>query len=86
MSETSFSAGRRIVDSLTYVSDAVTLAGAQPTKLVTSWMMDRIAPAYWIPNSKLTVPVFAVFSHVVHFVMFGAESKLNNDDDIALIS
>jgi len=43
------------------MSDAVTLAGAQPTKLVTSWMMDRIAPAYWIPNSKLTVPFLHVF-------------------------
>lgn len=55
LSETSFSAGRRFVDGLTYVSDAVAVTGAQPVKLVTNWMMDRIAPAYWIPNSKLTV-------------------------------
>jgi len=48
-------AARRIVDGLTYVSDTVTDYSKKPTKVVTNWVTDRIAPPYWIPNSQITV-------------------------------
>jgi len=48
-------AARRIVDGLTYVTDTVTDYSKKPTKVVTNWVTDRIAPPYWIPNSEITV-------------------------------
>jgi len=47
--------GRHILDSLTYVSDAVVAASSTPAKVASSWVTDRLAPSYWVPNSELTV-------------------------------
>ena len=48
-------AARRIVDGLTYVSNTVTDYSKKPTKVVSNWVTDRIAPPYWIPNSEISV-------------------------------
>jgi zinc finger FYVE domain-containing protein 1 len=46
-------AARRIVDGIHYVSDAIAYVGAKPTKVMTNWMTDQIAPSYWVPNADI---------------------------------
>jgi len=58
-------AARRIVDGLTYVSDTVTDYSKKPTKVVTNWVTDRIAPPYWIPNAQITVSLNCFVSVIV---------------------
>jgi len=48
-------AARRIVDGLTFVSDTVTDYSKKPTRIVSNWVTDRIAPPYWTPNAVITV-------------------------------
>ena len=48
-------AARKLLDGVTYISESVTAVGAKPTKVVTSWMADQIAPSYWVPNLEITV-------------------------------
>ncbi|XP_054723229.1 zinc finger FYVE domain-containing protein 1-like isoform X2 [Uloborus diversus] len=43
-----------VIDNLATVSDVVTNIGAKPTKVITSWVADQIAPSYWIPNSRIS--------------------------------
>ncbi|ELT96584.1 hypothetical protein CAPTEDRAFT_1802 [Capitella teleta] len=47
-------AARRLVDGIQYVSDAIAYVGAKPTKVMTNWVTDQIAPAYWVPNAQIT--------------------------------
>lgn len=46
-------AAQKILDSVTHISDTVASIGSQPTKLVTTWMADQIAPSYWTPNYQI---------------------------------
>lgn len=43
-----------VLDSLSSVTEVVSNISAKPTKLVSSWIADQIAPSYWTPNSKIT--------------------------------
>ena len=43
-----------MVDGVTYLSEAVSSISAKPTKIVSSWVADQIAPTYWMPNFKIT--------------------------------
>jgi len=47
-------AARRVLDGLTYVSDTITDYSKKPTKMVTNWVTDRIAPPYWVSNAEIT--------------------------------
>lgn len=42
-----------VLDSVTYLTDAIGSVGAQPTKLIKSWVTDKIRPAYWQPDSEI---------------------------------
>lgn len=46
-------AAQRVLDSVNYITETVTTIGAKPTKLVSEWVADQIAPNYWIPNSMI---------------------------------
>ncbi|XP_022086002.1 zinc finger FYVE domain-containing protein 1-like [Acanthaster planci] len=48
-------AARRVVDGLSSVIETVSSVSARPTQMVTQWMTDQIAPAYWRPNAEITV-------------------------------
>ncbi|XP_035211924.1 zinc finger FYVE domain-containing protein 1-like isoform X2 [Stegodyphus dumicola] len=43
-----------VIDNLATVSEVVTNIGAKPTKVLSSWVADQIAPSYWIPNSRIS--------------------------------
>lgn len=44
---------RMLLDGVSYLADTVTSLSAQPTKAITNWATDRIAPDYWVPNAKI---------------------------------
>lgn len=46
-------AAQRVLDSVNYLTETVTTISAKPTKLVSEWVADQIAPNYWIPNSRI---------------------------------
>ena len=48
-------AARRLLDSLNYATDTIGSISAKPAKIVGNWVTDQIAPAYWVPNSQITV-------------------------------
>jgi len=47
---TSQNSARRILDGMMNLADAITNVSAKPTKAVTSWVTDKVAPTYWTPN------------------------------------
>ncbi|XP_064621754.1 zinc finger FYVE domain-containing protein 1-like isoform X2 [Lineus longissimus] len=51
--QSSHNAGRKLLDGMSYLSDTVSGVSAKPTKMLSAWMADQIAPAYWIPNSEI---------------------------------
>ncbi|XP_058809762.1 zinc finger FYVE domain-containing protein 1-like [Phymastichus coffea] len=44
---------QRMVDGVSYLTEAMTNLSLQPTKALTAWMADQVAPAYWRPNSEI---------------------------------
>ena len=57
-SETSHSSqntAQKVVDGVSYLSGAVASVCSQPTKLLTSYVADQIAPKYWRPNDQIKV-------------------------------
>lgn len=46
-------AAQRVLDSVSYLTGTVSSISAKPTKLVSEWVADQIAPNYWIPNSRI---------------------------------
>ena len=48
-------AAQRLLDGMNFMAQAVSELSLGPTKAVTSWLTDQIAPAYWRPNSQILV-------------------------------
>ncbi|XP_043554299.1 zinc finger FYVE domain-containing protein 1 isoform X6 [Chiloscyllium plagiosum] len=46
-------AAQRLLDGMNLMAQSVSEFGAKPTKAVTAWLTDQIAPAYWRPNSQI---------------------------------
>ncbi|KAL4238677.1 Zinc finger FYVE domain-containing protein 1 [Mactra antiquata] len=46
-------AARKLIDGISYVAESIGTVSAKPTKVMTDWMTDQIAPSYWVPNSKI---------------------------------
>uniref|UniRef100_A0A1B6E4F3 FYVE-type domain-containing protein n=1 Tax=Clastoptera arizonana TaxID=38151 RepID=A0A1B6E4F3_9HEMI len=44
---------QRMIDGVSYLTEAVSNVSSQPTKLLSSWMADQIAPKYWKPNHEI---------------------------------
>lgn len=44
---------QKVIDSVAYLSEAVANVSSQPTKLLSSWVADQIAPKYWKPNQEI---------------------------------
>ena len=47
-------AARKVIDGMQYIADSVTSVSQKPTKMISDWMTDKIAPDYWVPNSQIT--------------------------------
>nr|XP_033808421.1 zinc finger FYVE domain-containing protein 1 isoform X1 [Geotrypetes seraphini] len=46
-------AAQRLLDGMNFMAQSVSELSIGPTKAVTSWLTDQIAPAYWRPNSHI---------------------------------
>lgn len=44
-----------VLDGVNYLSETMYNISAQPSKLLTGWVTDKIAPAYWKANSEIIV-------------------------------
>lgn len=44
-----------VIDGVSYLSETVYSIGAQPSKVLTDWVADKFAPAYWKPNNEIIV-------------------------------
>ncbi|XP_017787348.1 PREDICTED: zinc finger FYVE domain-containing protein 1-like isoform X2 [Nicrophorus vespilloides] len=50
----SHNSAQRVLDGVNMISDAVVSVTSQPTKVITDWVTDKIAPTYWVPNHEIT--------------------------------
>lgn len=46
-------AAQKVLDGVTYISEAVASVGSPPTRMLSSWVADQIAPKYWRPNHEI---------------------------------
>lgn len=44
---------QRVIDGVSYITEAVTNVSLQPTKVVSAWVADQVAPSYWRPNNEI---------------------------------
>ncbi|XP_011504970.1 PREDICTED: zinc finger FYVE domain-containing protein 1-like [Ceratosolen solmsi marchali] len=44
---------QRVVDGVSYIKEAVASMSLQPTKALTAWVADQVAPTYWRPNNEI---------------------------------
>lgn len=61
----STNSAQMILDSVNYVKETVCNITAQPSKLVTDWVTDSMAPSYWKPNIDIVVSYF-IFSFILY--------------------
>ncbi|XP_062329311.1 zinc finger FYVE domain-containing protein 1 [Osmerus eperlanus] len=47
-------AGQRVLDGVSFMLQSVTGYSSGPTKAVTAWLTDQVAPPYWRPNAQIT--------------------------------
>uniref|UniRef100_A0A3Q3WK95 FYVE-type domain-containing protein n=1 Tax=Mola mola TaxID=94237 RepID=A0A3Q3WK95_MOLML len=47
-------AAQRVLDGMNYVIQSVSEYSTGPTKAVTDWLTDQVAPPYWRPNTDIT--------------------------------
>ncbi|KAG7277054.1 hypothetical protein CRUP_025464, partial [Coryphaenoides rupestris] len=48
-------AAQRVLDGVNYVVQSVSEYSTGPTKAVTAWLTDQVAPPYWRPNNQITL-------------------------------
>ncbi|XP_061781318.1 zinc finger FYVE domain-containing protein 1 isoform X1 [Nerophis lumbriciformis] len=62
-------AAQRVLDGMNYVIQSVSEYSTGPTKTVTAWLTDQVAPLYWRPNTEIRA------CHGCHKVFEEAERK-----------
>lgn len=50
-----------VLDGISFVKDTVYSYTQQPTKAISNWATDQVAPTYWKPNHKIIVSKFEIF-------------------------
>jgi zinc finger FYVE domain-containing protein 1 len=54
-------AAQKVLDGMSYISEAVASVGSPPTRMISSWVADQIAPRYWRPNHEIKVHIKFLF-------------------------
>ncbi|XP_060531579.1 zinc finger FYVE domain-containing protein 1-like isoform X2 [Cylas formicarius] len=44
---------QKVLDGVNVITDVVANVSCQPTRVLTSWVADKIAPSYWRPNHEI---------------------------------
>nr|XP_034175309.1 zinc finger FYVE domain-containing protein 1-like [Osmia lignaria]XP_034175310.1 zinc finger FYVE domain-containing protein 1-like [Osmia lignaria]XP_034175311.1 zinc finger FYVE domain-containing protein 1-like [Osmia lignaria] len=52
-SVTTQNTAQRVIDGVSYITEAVTNVSLQPTKVLSAWVADQVAPSYWRPNNEI---------------------------------
>ncbi|XP_056118426.1 zinc finger FYVE domain-containing protein 1 [Rhinichthys klamathensis goyatoka] len=47
-------AAQRVLDGMNYIIQSVSEYSSGPTKAVTAWLTDQVAPPYWKPNAEIS--------------------------------
>jgi hypothetical protein len=64
-------AAQKVLDGVTYISEAVACVGSPPTRLISSWVADQIAPKYWRPNHEIKVHnALLILSKLSHYQIY----------------
>ncbi|XP_076167433.1 zinc finger FYVE domain-containing protein 1 isoform X2 [Ptiloglossa arizonensis] len=50
---TSQNTAQRVIDGVTYITEAVSNVSLQPSKVLSAWVTDQVAPSYWRPNNEI---------------------------------
>ena len=61
MMQGNHNAVRRIIDGMHTVAEKIGHVSAKPTKVVSNWVTDKVAPSYWVPNYQILVRVALLF-------------------------
>ncbi|XP_059496984.1 zinc finger FYVE domain-containing protein 1 [Stegostoma tigrinum] len=51
---TNHNGAQRVLDGVNFVIQSVSEYSTGPSKAITSWLTDQVAPDYWRPNSQIT--------------------------------
>ena len=54
--------GRKLLDTISSLSDAVSSVTLTPSQQVIEWINNQVIPDYWIPDSEILVSI--VYIHV----------------------
>lgn len=79
-------AAQRLIDGMNFMAQSMSELSLGPTKAVTSWLTDQIAPAYWKPNSQILVPSTSIIicKYFLFFFTFVFSEELNECFTICL--
>ncbi|KZC14494.1 PREDICTED: zinc finger FYVE domain-containing protein 1-like [Dufourea novaeangliae] len=50
---TSQNTAQKVIDGVSYITEAVSNVSLQPTKVLSAWVADQVAPSYWRPNNEI---------------------------------
>ncbi|XP_043285149.1 zinc finger FYVE domain-containing protein 1-like isoform X2 [Venturia canescens] len=53
MSITNQNTAQRVIDGVSYITETVASVSLQPTKALSAWVADQVAPTYWRPNNEI---------------------------------
>ena len=45
-------AARRVIDGMSHLGDLISTNTAEPTRAVSAYLADQVAPSYWQPNAE----------------------------------
>lgn len=71
-------AAQKVLDGVTYISEAVASVGSPPTRVISSWVADQIAPKYWRPNHEIKVHMHCYINK--QFITFSQLFQLNSQN------
>jgi len=60
---------RRLLEGVEAVVSVIGNVASVPSKVVSGWVTDQIAPSYWTPNSQIKVMLLAVDPCVTLYVI-----------------
>lgn len=70
---------QKVVDGVTYITETVASICSQPTKMLSSYVADQIAPKYWRPNDQIKVAMLKKYIFIkILIYLFGFENSCNS--------
>ena len=61
--------GRKLLDTISSLSDAVSSVTLTPSQQVIEWINNQVIPDYWIPDSDILVSIVYMYMYIAVAVM-----------------